>query len=163
MASVISQLDTLMTGVSSIGVYSILSAGSSGFSNMDAGNVYWDSVTRARRAPKEVLLIYGLRNRVKSITGRRTSTRVVIELFMATNDLVLGRGNRYDEALEQAAFELLDAYDQQEYKFNQVLSQQVDQVACVETSSVDMSFGDREDPRTRFFKTLELEVIAWET
>ena len=157
------ELITALTASSgSISLYATLAAGSTPFDQLEAGNVYIDGQTRARRANKEVLLIYLGRDRVWASTGRRFLTRFSIELFLASSDRVQSKDRRYEIAVEQAAQELVEALDQKEATFNSVLTAQVHRVSLFEASSVDILFPDEADSRTRYVQTLQLEVEAFE-
>lgn len=158
-----SELETGLVGASGIGILGILQAGTSAFNQLATGNVYWDSRTRVQRAEKEVLLSWGGRLLVGAATGRLFSSKVAIELFLATNDSVHAAATRYDEALEQAAQELVEALDHKETLFESALTARINAIRCYESSAVDILFPDPQDARLRYTQTLMLEVTAWET
>lgn len=140
-----------------------LQAGTSAFSTIEAGNIYWDTRTRVRRAEKELLLSWGGRNVIGTVTGRRILSSVSLELFLATNDLVHSKDRRYEAAIEQAAQELVEAYDQSESVFETLLTERVNMIRLAEGSSVDIMLPDVDDPRTRYVQTLLMELVTWET
>lgn len=158
-----SELETGLVAASGIGILGILQAGTSAFKQLATGNVYWDSRTRVQRAEKEVLLSWGGRELVSAVTGRRIRSKVAIELFLATNDGVHAAATRYDEALEQAALELVEGLDHKETLFEAALTARVNEIRCYEMSAVDIRFPDPQDARLRYAQTLMLEVVTWET
>lgn len=132
----------------------------------NAGDVYLDRKTRARRADSEIVLNVERGNVGSRRVGRGVLIDVVLELAIGTVDSYYDAENRPEDRLRAATEILMGAYDADRgaARFSTALTYPVDVVECMEDSDYVVTPPNEgsDDSRTFHSKTLRILIHAYE-